>query len=226
MRGGANPANMGVALTLASLTPRLVSWLPAQSPLRWPLCLRALERQHQQPMLLLEPNLSKKNLTVADPNLNCRGFHVPQFFDAHLKRLMGAVAIFKWVVITNVAAAAQTTKPAPANAGDDLPPWSHFVYKVLGNTAVFESIMIYIFGIFVVTMEYRLLKRANATPESILRVFTITLIIVLSLTVLNSGSDKTDFTPIIGLFGTIIGYMLGSARPASPPATTHSGTES
>jgi hypothetical protein len=110
----------------------------------------------------------------------------------------------------------------PENVG----PWSHFVYKVLGNTAVFESIMIYVFGIFVVSLEYVLLKRANAHPEAILRVFTITLIIVLSLTVLNSGSDKTDFTPIIGLFGTIIGYMLGSSRQVPRSPTSQQGEES
>lgn len=85
-----------------------------------------------------------------------------------------------------------------------------FVSHVLTNTAVFEAIMIYVFGLIVVVLEYVLLRKAQAKPEEVLRTFTITLIIILSLTVLTNGSERAEFTPIIGLFGTIIGYLLGS----------------
>ncbi len=71
--------------------------------------------------------------------------------------------------------------------------------------------MVYIFGFFVIGIEFLLLRKAKARPEEILRVFTLTLIIILSLTVLTSGSDKAEYTPIIGLFGTIIGYLLGAS---------------
>ena len=87
--------------------------------------------------------------------------------------------------------------------------------------------MIYVFGFFVVAIEFVLLRRSRARPEEILRVFTITLIIVLSLTVLVNGSEKAEFSPVIGLFGTIIGYLLGSsnARPRADAERSNSESQ-
>ena len=137
--------------------------------------------------------------------------------------------LFLWLISSRVFAkpassvdadvASGASASIPHNASiPDVTVWRQFGVHVLGNTAVFENVLVYCFGVFVVSLEYSLLKKSKASAEDILRVFTITLVIILSLTMLTSGSETAEYTPIIGLFGTIIGYLLGAKQnaPRSP----------
>jgi hypothetical protein len=58
-------------------------------------------------------------------------------------------------------------------------------------------------------LEYRLLKQSGSKPADILRVFSLTLIIVGTIFALTSGFDSQQIAPAIGLFGTLAGYLLG-----------------
>jgi hypothetical protein len=79
----------------------------------------------------------------------------------------------------------------------------------------FLSIVVLLFGVFVVTLQYRLLLAAKSRADEALRSLTVTLIVVVSLALVSSGYGKDQITPVLGLFGTIVGYLLGSARSAN-----------
>lgn len=73
------------------------------------------------------------------------------------------------------------------------------------------SLAVLAFGVYIVAIQYRLLSRANSTADEVLRSLTVTLIVVVSLALVSSGYGKEQITPVLGLFGTIIGYLLGAA---------------
>lgn len=68
---------------------------------------------------------------------------------------------------------------------------------------------ILLFGFVVLIMQYTLLRRANASPEDVLRLFTVTIIIIGTLALIAIGYSSQQIAPALGLFGTILGYLLG-----------------
>lgn len=81
------------------------------------------------------------------------------------------------------------------------------------------------FGFVVLAMQFVLLRRSQTTqPEDILRLFTVTMIIVGTLALIAIGYSSQQIAPALGLFGTILGYLLGKTderarnRPPPPPA--------
>jgi len=64
------------------------------------------------------------------------------------------------------------------------------------------------FGVFVILIAAFLI-RSGKSAESILRVFGTILIIVTSLFLVVAGYGNEQITPVIGLLGTIAGYLLG-----------------
>ena len=79
----------------------------------------------------------------------------------------------------------------------------------------FMSILVLLLGIIVLTMEYLLLRRMTAGPEEALCVIAVTLIIVAALFTIVGTFNVSQITPVIGLLGTIAGYLIGkdSLRP-------------
>ena len=60
----------------------------------------------------------------------------------------------------------------------------------------------------------------KASPNDVLRIFVVTLIVTFGLatTALKDASELKELAPVFGLFGTIAGYLLGSAnRTSSKP---------
>jgi hypothetical protein len=47
-------------------------------------------------------------------------------------------------------------------------------------------------------------------PQSILRLFGLTLIIMSSLMLITAGYSNTQVAPVVGLLGTMAGYLLGA----------------
>ena len=79
------------------------------------------------------------------------------------------------------------------------------------------------FGLIVIVIEGILVKYTSArwTPYSIIRLFGLTLIIIASL-VLASGTDsETPISAVIGLLGTLAGYLLGKDLRSSDLTESH-----
>jgi hypothetical protein len=87
---------------------------------------------------------------------------------------------------------------------------------LLSNQELILSIVVLLFGVYVVTLQYRLLKDAQSGADESLRALTVTLIVVISLAMISSGYGKEQISPVLGLFGTIIGYLLGASKTGRP----------
>jgi hypothetical protein len=89
---------------------------------------------------------------------------------------------------------------------------------------------IIIFGIIIISMQFLLVKRSEHTDaEDILRLFTVTIIIVGTLALIAIGYSSQQIAPALGLFGTILGYLLGKSderrRSGVNRNTTEAGSE-
>lgn len=75
------------------------------------------------------------------------------------------------------------------------------------------------FAVFILICVTVLLKRLNdpIMPEQILRTFGILVIIFAAIFLVIAGYSDTQIAPVIGLLGTIAGYLLGR-KIDQPPA--------
>jgi hypothetical protein len=98
--------------------------------------------------------------------------------------------------------------------------------REVGLLSKFEfwlSIVIALFGAFVLVLEYRLLSRTQATAAEILRIYGVTLILVGSLFLITAGFSSNQISPVSGLFGTVAGYLLGKASNGERQPRTEPG---
>ena len=104
--------------------------------------------------------------------------------------------------------------PVVANAGDEN------AQNLLGTPGpsfslqeIELTIIIFIFGLIATGIFYLLVKSQRATPY-LMRIYVVIILVFGSLLVVSSGYAINQTAPIIGLFGTITGYLLGrSERP-------------
>lgn len=70
---------------------------------------------------------------------------------------------------------------------------------------------IIVFGLIVVISELGLIKfaRARWSPYSVIRLLGLTLIIISATALVIGFQEQTQITAVIGLLGTIAGYLLG-----------------
>jgi RsiW-degrading membrane proteinase PrsW (M82 family) len=82
-----------------------------------------------------------------------------------------------------------------------------------------------LFGFVVLFMQFILLRRTpGAGPEDVLRLFTVTIIVIGTLALIAIGYSSQQIAPALGLFGTILGYLLGRSdeRQRGRQAGSHS----
>jgi hypothetical protein len=91
---------------------------------------------------------------------------------------------------------------------------------LLSSQELLFSLCVLLFGCFVIFIEYRLLSKLAVAADEVLRVLTVTMMIVVSLALVSSGFGKEQISPVLALFGTIIGYLLGASvhGPKKPQA--------
>jgi hypothetical protein len=110
--------------------------------------------------------------------------------------------------------------PEPKKAEKDSEPNIHNRSTPMWSLGeVFLSIAALIFGvIFLAFISWALCKLVkNPSAEDILETYTIAFVIIGVLFMVAAGWGSNQIAPAIGLFGTIVGYMLGrSARPGHP----------
>lgn len=92
------------------------------------------------------------------------------------------------------------------------------VGKSIGTTVEEKimSIFVLILGLVVLLFEFLLLWRSKAQADDILRVLGVSLIIVAALFTVAAAFDVTQLTPVIGLLGTIAGYLIGKDGARAP----------
>ena len=81
------------------------------------------------------------------------------------------------------------------------------------TNAMTISVTVLIFGMFVLLLAAYLI-RIGKSSESVLRIFGTVLIIVISVFLVVAGYTSTQIAPVMGLLGTIVGYLLGKETAA------------
>jgi hypothetical protein len=66
-----------------------------------------------------------------------------------------------------------------------------------------------LFGLLVLSLMTVLMLK-NQSPDQILRLFTVPLVVVAAVFLIVTGYTDAQIAPVIGLFGTLVGYILGA----------------
>jgi ABC-type transport system involved in cytochrome c biogenesis permease subunit len=90
-------------------------------------------------------------------------------------------------------------------------PWSSGLVQFL-------TVSVLVFGILVIIIMAILVLKKSQTGE-ILRLFTVPMVIVAAVFLVVTGFSNEQITPVIGLLGTLAGYILGvqSQKGTTPP---------
>ena len=101
-----------------------------------------------------------------------------------------------------------TTGSSAAAGGQPWNPW----------LILFLTFLVIGFSLWVLYLMRGMLKEGHA-PSDVLRLATMPMVVAASIFLVLLGFSNEQMTPVIGLLGTMIGYVLGSAtaRPAAPP---------
>ena len=82
--------------------------------------------------------------------------------------------------------------------------------SALSSVELWLAAAIIIFGLIVLSMQFALLRKAtNTHPADILRLFTVTMVVIGTMALIAIGYSSQQIAPALGLFGTILGYLLG-----------------
>jgi putative copper export protein len=89
-------------------------------------------------------------------------------------------------------------------------------------------------GLIIVILEFVLFYRARerVSANEIMRTFSTTLILIAVVALLGIGYNQTQVQPALGLFGTLLGYLMGrgeafqSAKADTSPREIQSTRES
>ncbi len=114
------------------------------------------------------------------------------------------------------AAPSSTTTISPEQTSiENAPPTVTYNTKPSGSRFLASdefglSLLVLIFGVVVFLLQFFLIWQKLFSPNQSLRAMTITLVIISSLFVISAGFTSDQITPITGLLGTIVGYLLGS----------------
>lgn len=84
------------------------------------------------------------------------------------------------------------------------------------QNAMTMSTVVLVFGIVVLVLCAGLMRNSRPSPEAILRVFGTVLIITGALFLVVAGYTDQQLAPVMGLLGTLAGYLLGKGSPNEP----------
>lgn len=104
------------------------------------------------------------------------------------------------------------TREAPSNSSTHL--WSPSFVMYLGGGLL-------VFGLIICVLMSFLLKREKS-PDQVLRTLCVPLIIIVTVFLVIVGYTDQQIAPVIGLLGTIAGYLLGRSESgrAAPTEVT------
>lgn len=76
---------------------------------------------------------------------------------------------------------------------------------------IYLSYSVLVFGAFIFSIEAAIMWRKNVTwgPNSI-KIFGLTITVVFGAFLTTAGYSQTQIAPMIGILGTLLGYLLGN----------------
>ena len=75
------------------------------------------------------------------------------------------------------------------------------------------SVIILAFGLIIsLGIFYVIIKKNQGWGNNSVRMVGLTLVLTASLFLITAGYSQEQITPVVGLLGTIIGYLLGSGQ--------------
>lgn len=92
------------------------------------------------------------------------------------------------------------------------------------TNAMTISASVLIMGAFVIVMLGYLISKGRQ-PEPLLRAFGTILIIISSIFLVVAGYSDKQIAPVMGLLGTIAGYLLGKSSSPSKPSDKNNSEE-
>ena len=136
---------------------------------------------------------------------------------------LAAVCLFADVAAAFADAAALTSPPPPPPIIPN-PSTGGNLSNLLASAPYqfWLSCLIVFFGLaIIIGLVWSLMKMGSQRPEDISRPLIVITVIVGSLILVSAGYSNSQIAPAFGLFGTIVGYMLGhltqsSATPDPP----------
>jgi hydrogenase/urease accessory protein HupE len=78
------------------------------------------------------------------------------------------------------------------------------------------TVIILVFGLIALGFLYAIARRPQTTPM-VLRIYVITIIVFGTLAIVAAGYSSEQVAPVMGLFGTIAGYILGRSERKETP---------
>jgi hypothetical protein len=84
-----------------------------------------------------------------------------------------------------------------------------------GN-AMTISVAVLVFGLLVLGLTGYLLKTAK-DPQQVPKVIGLILVVVMAVFLVVAGYSDKQIAPVIGLLGTVLGYLLGKDTTGSKP---------
>lgn len=100
----------------------------------------------------------------------------------------------------------------PPVSGVNSPPMSSDIVPTKTEQEVWLSIGVLIFGVVVILAQAILMLKREETLGESFKYLSVTLIIVGALFLVTAGYGNTQIAPIIGLLGTVAGYLLGRSQ--------------
>jgi hypothetical protein len=148
--------------------------------------------------------LSRSEFRLSPSAVNRLGrLTIPTLSLSHRYLRLPSLSTIPYFVSNSIGLAQDNPLPQPSSAVTTR-------VTALSSIELWLAGAIIIFGLVVLSMQFLLLKRASHTqPEDILRLFTVTIIIVGTLALIAVGYSSQQIAPALGLFGTILGYLLG-----------------
>lgn len=134
------------------------------------------------------------------------------------KLLLAVTTVF---IDINAFADAQSASSVTENHATATTTNSVAPVTLLTNIEFWLSVLVLLFGMAVLLFQYVLLKDKNATPNDVMKAFTVTLIVVGVLFSVTAGFSAQTVAPALGLFGTIAGYLLGKRESSDSVGQDH-----
>lgn len=91
-------------------------------------------------------------------------------------------------------------------------PYDVSTLSLLTDREFILSMIAILFGLVVLIIEYKLLSRAKAESDQVLKVLIVSTIVIATMFIISAGYSSEKIAPAIGLFGTIAGYLLGRSE--------------
>jgi hypothetical protein len=136
-----------------------------------------------------------------------------------MHRIVRMLAIGLCMAFANAAVAADVvpvnTPPAAATP--------QATYNPLTVSSFTLSLAFMVFGLIVLGLQIASVRRLSKNPDDIAKNAALTVVVVASVVLVVAGYQASEIGPLFGLFGTMVGYVLGkSSRPRDRDRTAAS----